>query len=274
MSRAVSRSMARPVPAVSASNSMTPPIHPLHDSRRCLYVMSDSLRRRDAGCQLRVQENAMTCPDCGREVERRAVRLGGRSVARPVVAGLFLARLARRRPPPRRHGGDAEEPAADVEALAAGRGAGRRRRRDRPAASPRGVSGVRRRVAGWLRRDGRRIDPSRAAARRWRGGGGLRGRRRGGGRPQRRLDRRRARDLQRRGREHRPLAAPGVGGLADPRAPAARPHQRHGLRHLARLRPHPRSRGARRPRSSAASPTSTPRPTMPTPAPRRSSARR
>ena len=164
--------------------------------------------------------------------------------APPVGTGFPPGGVARWRPPARRHGRDAEEPAADVEAVAPGRRAARGGGRDEPACSSGGLSGVRHERARRVRPDGGGIDPSRGAARRWGCRGGLRGRCRGGGQPQRRLDRRRTRDLQPRGREHRPLGPAGVGRLADPRAPSARANQRDGLRHLARLRPHPRSRGA------------------------------
>src|SRR5262245_19582907 len=88
--------MAPAVPAVSASSRTTPAIPPLHDSRRCLYVMGESLCRRDARCQLRVQwrsrqETCMTCPDCGREMERLAVRLDSRWILALWIVGLFLA---------------------------------------------------------------------------------------------------------------------------------------------------------------------------------------
>src|SRR6516165_3302485 len=88
--------MAPAVPAVSASSRTTRAIPPLHDSLRCLYVIGESLRRRDARCQLRVQqrsrqETCMTCPDCGREMERQAVRLGSPWVLALWMVGLFLA---------------------------------------------------------------------------------------------------------------------------------------------------------------------------------------
>ena len=54
-----------------------------------------------------------------------------------------------------------------------------------------------------------------------------------------------------RGREHRAEPAPGVEGGAHQELPAARPDQRDGLRHLARLRPHRRRRQIARARARA-----------------------
>ena len=185
----------------------------------------------------------MTCPDCGLSVTaRRALR---------ALAVLALWGWARSRAGGWAAGScttcwrDAAEPAADLEALGARRGAGSCRGRDGAAATSPGVSGVPRRRPRRLRRDGRRLDASRGAARRRRGGGGLGRRRRGGRRPQRGLDRRRARHLLAEVESTAPAQRPEWAGSRIRALPPARTHRRDGVRHLARLGPHPRPRRAR-----------------------------